>query len=213
MHFLKKFFGKDEKFYDLLEESAMEAHASTVLLSDYLKTFAQAEHTKTTDDFSLSRKKDKRITQKITEELCRTFVTPIEREDIEALSIALYRIPKIVEKIVSRISIFPGKLPMEGFLRQSELLQRAANEVAVMVRQLRKGCDLKAIKRSNDLLQHTEGEADKVMQRLLQVLYQDSSYDAKETMILQEMYELMEKAIDRCRDAGNVVFQIVLKYS
>ena len=38
-------------------------------------------------------------------------------------------------------------------------------------------------------------------------------YDAKELVILQDLYELVEKAIDRCRDAGNVVVQVVLKYS
>ena len=38
-------------------------------------------------------------------------------------------------------------------------------------------------------------------------------YEAKEMIILQELFEMMEKAVDRCRDAGNVVFQITLKYS
>lgn len=47
----------------------------------------------------------------MTEQLSRTFVTPLEREDIEAISFAPYRIPKQIEKIVERIAIYPGKLP------------------------------------------------------------------------------------------------------
>ena len=52
----------------------------------------------TVDDFIQARRKDKRIAEQITEELCKTFVTPLEREDIEALSVALYQIPKTAEK-------------------------------------------------------------------------------------------------------------------
>lgn len=209
---LKKLFGKDEKFYDLLEASAAEARASAALLSDYLQALRAAGGTRPLDDFVHSRRKDKRITQELTEELCKTFVTPLEREDIEALSHALYRIPKTVEKLVERISIYPGKLPLDGFLRQAELFAMAADAVVFMVEQLRRGARIKPVREANSRLQFAEGEADKVMLSLLRELY-TGPYDAKETIILQQMFELMEKAVDRCRDAGNVVFQIVLKYS
>lgn len=209
---LKKLFGKDEKFYDLLEASAEEALTSTTLLASYLKRSQSFTSAHDLDEFIQSRRKDKRITQQITEELCKTFVTPLEREDIEALSNALYRIPKIVEKIVERLSIYPGRLPIEGFQRQAALLGKAADAVLFMVKQLRKGALLTPVQEANERLQHAEGEADKVMLGLIKELYH-GPYDAKETMILQELYEMMEKAVDRCRDAGGVVFQIVLKYS
>ncbi len=209
---LKKLFGKDEKFYDLLEASAAEAQASTRLLAEYLQTLATKGGPSNLDDFIQSRRKDKRITQQITEELCRTFVTPLEREDIEALSLALYRIPKIVEKIVERISIYPGKLPVEGLKRQAELLNEAAEAVVFMVQQLRHGAKLEPVQEANERLQFAEGEADKVMLGLLKALYA-SSIDAKETMIQQELFEMLEKSVDRCGDAGTVVLQIVLKYA
>lgn len=209
---LKKLFGKDEKFYDLLEASAAQAQASTRLLADYLQALSATGKPADLDNFIQSRRKDKRITQQITEELCRTFVTPLEREDIEALSLALYRIPKIVEKIVERISIYPGKMPVEGFIRQVELLNRAVEAVVEMVGRLRHGAKLEPVQEANERLQFAEGEADKVMLGLIKELYV-GPYDAKETMILQELFEMFEKAVDRCRDAGNVVFQIVLKYS
>jgi len=144
--------------------------------------------------------------------LCKTFVTPLEREDIEALSLALYRIPKTVEKIVERLSIYPGRLPREGFVRQTQFLGEAAEAVVFMVKQLRNGSNMEKISEANEKLQYAEGEADKYMLGLIKDLYQ-GSYDAKETVILQDLFEMVEKAVDRCRDAGNVVFQIVLKYS
>lgn len=209
---LKKLFGKDEKFYDLLEASAEEALVSTKLLSSYLQRSKAFTSANDLDEFIQSRRKDKRITQQITEELCKTFVTPLEREDIEALSSALYRIPKIVEKLVERLSIYPGRLPTEGFQRQAVLLSQAGEVVVFMVKQLRKGAQLQPVQEANERLQFAEGEADKVMLGLLKELYH-GPYDAKETMILQELFEMVEKAVDRCRDAGGVVFQIVLKYS
>jgi len=212
MFSLSKFFGRDQKFFDLLEASAEEALTSTKLLSNYLQRIESYRSSADLDDFIQSRRKDKKITSRITEELCKTFVTPLEREDIEELSLALYRIPKIVEKIVERLSIYPGRLPREGFVRQAQLLGQAAESVVFMVKQLRTGSNMEKISEANEKLQFAEGEADKYMLGLIKDLYQ-GSYDAKETVILQDLFEMVEKAVDRCRDAGNVVFQIVLKYS
>ncbi len=209
---IPKLFGKDQKFYDLLEASAEEALTSTKLLSSYLQRIESYRSASDLDDFIQSRRKDKKITSQITEELCKTFVTPIEREDIEALSHALYRIPKTVEKLVERLSIYPGKLPREAFARMAELLGKAAENVVFMVKQLRHGTRLEQIGEANEKLQYAEGEADKQLLAAIKELYH-GTYDAKETVILQDLFEMVEKAVDRCRDAGNVVFQIVLKYS
>jgi uncharacterized protein len=210
---LKKLLGKDDKFFDLLEAGAEEAKASVDLFASYLKKLAASNGaTGTLDDFVQTRRKEKRIRHQMTEELSKTFVTPLEREDIEALSFALYRIPKQVEKIVERLSIYPGRVPHTAFQRQAELMSQAAEAVAFMVKQLRGGTHIEKIREANDRLQYAEGEADKVMLELLKDLYH-GPYDAKELVILQELYEMVEQAVDRCRNAGNIVVQIVLKYS
>jgi uncharacterized protein Yka (UPF0111/DUF47 family) len=212
MFSIKKLFGKDDKFYDLLEASAEEARVSIHLLTGYLQNRRQNLQSANLDLFVQSRRKDKKITQEITQALAKTFVTPIEREDIEALSFSLYRVPKAVEKIVERLSIYQGHLPNDGVLRQVELLERAAETVVFMVKQLRKGTSIEIISEAQDKLQWAEGEADKVMHELIKDLY-NGPYSAKELIILQDLYEMIEKVVDRCRDAGNVVIQIVLKYS
>jgi len=148
----------------------------------------------------------------MTEALSRTFVTPLDREDIEALSVALYRIPKQVEKIVERLSIYPGRVPHEMFSRQAQLMSQAAEALAFMVRQLRQGTTLDSIREANDRLQFAEGEADKVMLEQLRGLY-IGPCDAKELVILQKLFEMVEQAVDRCRNAGNIVVQVALKHS
>jgi uncharacterized protein Yka (UPF0111/DUF47 family) len=117
-----------------------------------------------------------------------------------------------VEKLVARISIYPGRLPREGLALQASYLSKAAECVVGMVRQLRHGANLETIGEANTKLQFIEGEGDRHLLGLIKELYQ-GPYDAKETVILGKLFEMLEKTIDRCRDAGNVVFQIVLKYS
>jgi len=207
----KKLLGKEEKFYDLLEASAEEARLSTELLAKILKD-ENSVAASNIHEIVNARRKDKRITQKITEELCKTFVTPFEREDIEALSLALYRIPKTVEKLVERLTICPARVPRESMQRQVGLLVEAVEAVDFMVKQLRKGVHLERIQDANNRLQFAEGEADKVMLALVKDLY-NGPYDAKEVVILMELYDLVEAAVDRARDAGQVVLQIMLKYS
>jgi uncharacterized protein Yka (UPF0111/DUF47 family) len=211
MLWLKKLFGKDDKFFDLLEAGAQEAKTSVDLLSRYLQALG-AGTPANLDDFVQSRRKEKHIRYQMIEALSRTFVTPLEREDIEALSFALYRIPKSIEKIVERLSIYPGRVPKDAFQRQAELLSLAAEAVVFMVKDLRGGSNLEKIREANDRLQYAEGEADKLMLERLKELYH-GPYDAKEVVILQELYEIVERAVDRCRNAGNIVVQIVLSHS
>ena len=91
MFSLQKLLGKKDKFFDLLEASAREACTSVQALAKFLEN---PDRLKTLDEFILSRRKEKRITDEISEALCTTFVTALEREDIEALSVGLYKIPQ-----------------------------------------------------------------------------------------------------------------------
>ena len=67
-------------------------------------------------------------------------------------------------------------------------------------------------KELNAKLQKVEGDADKLMLECLRVLY-TAEKDAVVVIILKDLYDLMEKVVDRCRDAGNVIAHIVLKNS
>jgi uncharacterized protein len=209
----KKLLGRDEKFFDLLEASADEAYASAESLKDFLKKIQDVLSEDALHDLIFSRRKDKEITQQITRELCRTFVTPLEREDIEALSNSLYKIPKTVQKIAERIMICPRDILKDPALHsQVHFLEQASSIVVKMVRLLRSGASLDDIVDMNTRLQMLEGEADKLVTRTLQELYRGTR-EAKDVIILKDVFELLERAIDRCRDAGNTVFQIVLKIS
>src|SRR6266849_1496808 len=191
-----RILGHDEKFFDLLEASAQQADSSVHHLVDLLGKLEKNDSPQDLAAFAESRREDKRITQELTEQLSKTFITPLEREDIQELAAALYKIPKTVEKIGERILISPQDLHGWSFRKQVELLDQAAEAVLAMVKQLRKGMNIQTAREMNNRLQTIEGEADEL-----------------ELELLRDLYELLEKVIDRCRDAGNIVLQVVLKYA
>ncbi len=212
MFSIKKLLGHDQKFFDLLEASAQQADSSVHHLVALLARLEKHDSPQSLSEFVHSRRKDKQITQELTEQLCKTFVTPLEREDIQALAASLYKIPKTVEKIGERILIFPGDLEGRNFTKHLQLLDQAAEAVLAMVKELRKGTDAATAREMNSRLQTIEGDADKLELELLRDLYH-GAYEAKQIIFLRDLYELLEKVIDRCRDAGNIILQVVLKYS
>jgi uncharacterized protein len=209
MFSVQKYFSHDAKFFDLLEASADETQALTLLLVELIEKGSQSHPL---HEFAHARGKDKRITDQISQELVNTFITGLEREDIETLSYSMYRICKVIEKFAERYNLAPDRLVDVDFSRQVELMQRATETLAKMVRLLRKTPPLETVKEMNDRLQGIEAEADDVMLDLLREAY-GGKFEPLQAMMVRDLYDLLERAIDRCRDCGNAVSHIVLKNS
>src|SRR6266705_3250113 len=156
MFSLQKLLGKDQTFFRLIEGSAEEARASVECLTRLIQNPVQAH---SLDPFTEIRRKDKRLTQQLTEHLCKTFITPLEREDIEALSDALYKIPKTVEKFGERFLVAGPHVRDLDLAKQVGMLEKATDTVVLMVKELRKGVNLEKVKAQNDELQQIEGNA------------------------------------------------------
>ena len=209
MFSLQKLLGKEGKFFDLLEASAEEARSSVQALVRIVKSTTAPP---TLEEFVLPRRREKQIAQEISEQLVNTFITGLEREDIEALSTALYKVPKATEKWAEHFIAGSPHVRDVDFTRQVGMLEQATDTVLAMVRQLRRMQELEKIKELNERLQYIEGEADKLMLELLRDLY-SGRHDSLKVVVLKDLYELLERIIDRCRDAGNVINHIVLKHS
>lgn len=209
MFSIQQVFGKGDKFIKLLEAAAREAHESVRLTVEILKSPQAARKL---DELVLARRKEKKISEQISTELVKTFITGLEREDIEALARGIYRIPKTAEKVAERYLIAEALFAGMDFSRQADMMLKATEGVLAMIQQLQDMNDIEHIKELNDRLQYIEGEADKLMLELLRELY-GGKYDAIKTMAIRDLYELIEKVVDRCRDVGNVVVQIGLKNS
>jgi uncharacterized protein len=209
MFSLQTIFGKGDKFYGLLEASAESASSAARALIELLNTPGSQ---RSLEKFALARRREKNLSSQISEELVNTFVTVLEREDIEALNSALYKIPKVVEKFAERYSLALGRLGDVDFTSRAVMLESACKVVEQMVGLLRKGMNLEQIKELNDQLQIIEGEADRQILELYRDAYNNET-DPIRYLVKKDLFEILEKAIDRCRDAGNVIYHIVLKNS
>jgi uncharacterized protein Yka (UPF0111/DUF47 family) len=209
MFSLQKLLSKDDRFFDLLEASAVEARHSVQALNRLLST---PHKVPSLQEFHQAKEADKRITEQINEALVSTFVTQLEREDIEMLSAVLYKIPKTVEKFAERFIISVELARDTDFSQHIKMLEAATNQVVEMVQQIRKGISVERVKEMNALLQKIEGNADKLILDILKDLYSGRHQPTK-VLAMKDLYELLEKVIDRCRDTGNVVTHIILKHA
>lgn len=209
MFSLQTIFGKGDKFYGLLEQSAEAAHESTQALHALV---TQPDQTPVMAGFAATRAREKVLAAQISEELVNTFVTALDREDIEALNSALYKIPKTVEKFAERYAIVAERLEGVDFGQRALVLEHSASVVVEMIGQLRRGLRIDPVKKLQDRLQTLESEGDRMLLTPYRTLYVEGN-DTMKVMLAKDLFELIEKAIDKCRDVGNIVYSIVLKNS
>lgn len=209
MFSLQAMFGKGDRFYGLLEQSAEAACDSARAVRELV---SQADHAPVMAAFTSSRAREKALAQQISEELVNTFVTALDREDIEALNAALYKIPKTVEKFAERYAVVADRLAGVDFAQRALVLERSAEVVVEMIGELRRGLRIDPVKKLQDRLQALESEGDKLLLAPYRTLYVEGA-DVMRAVLAKDLFELIEKAIDKCRDVGNVVYSIVLKNS
>ena len=136
MFSLQRMLGRDDEFCALLEGSAQQAVNSVGALKGILQS---AFHQSSLDAFAAARRNDKQITAQIAELLVRALVTSLEREDIESLAEALYKIPKTVEKFAERYLLTIDHVRDFEFTRQLVLLEEGVRSVLEMVQVFRAG--------------------------------------------------------------------------
>ncbi|HET7359631.1 MAG TPA: pit accessory protein [Rhodanobacteraceae bacterium] len=209
MFSLQTMFGKGDKFYGLLEASAEAARDAARAAHELT---SHADRAPVMAAFAAARKREKELAAQIGEALVNTFVTALDREDIEALNSALYKIPKTVEKFAERYAIVADRLHGVDFMPRTELLVRCTEAVLQMVGELRKGLRIEPTRKLQDRLQALESEADRMLLEPYHDLYANAT-DPLRAMLAKDLYEILEKAIDKCRDVGNIIYSIVLKNS
>lgn len=209
MFSLQTIFGKGDKFYGLLEQSADAACDSAKALHELV---TQADRAPVISHFAAARAREKALASKISEELVNTFVTALDREDIEALNSALYKIPKTIEKFAERYVLVAERLQGIDFAKRTELLERSTIVVAEIIGELRKGLRIDPVQKLQSRLQALEAEGDRLLLAPYRALYLEPG-DAMRAILAKDLFELLEKAIDKCRDVGNTVYSIVLKNS
>lgn len=209
MFSVQRLLGRDDEFCALLEASAQEGVAAVTALKAALN---DAGASPSLDAFRLARRSNKRITESIADLQLRALVTSFEREDIEAVAEALYKIPKTVEKFAERYLLSHRQIRDFNFTRQLVLVEEATRSVLEIVQAFRALAGMAEIKRLDVRVQRLEGEADDVILELIGQLV-DPAFPALKSIIIKDLLELNEKVVDRCRDASGVIARVTMKIS
>jgi uncharacterized protein Yka (UPF0111/DUF47 family) len=202
----QRLLGREDQFFGLLEASATECVASIEALRRILSTPGERP---SLEEFVRARVRDKEVTQKLEEMLIHTFVTPIEREDLEELAEKLYKIPKTVEKFAERYALVVDRVADVPFEIHAQAISEAMHLLLQMVRALRAG-DIVTIKGKQSELRELARATETTLAESIALLYKPN-VDPLKAIIVKDFYNLIEKALERCREAAAVIAHILLK--
>ncbi len=142
--------------------------------------------------------------------LNRTWITPIDREDIHALVRALDDVLDFIDAAASRLVLYRVGPPTEALKAGTELIVQCAVMIQKAVSQLGDLKNSKEILAACVEINRLENEADTVMNHGIAALF-DASRDAIDVIKWKEIYEIVEGATDRAEDVANVLEAIVIK--
>ena len=211
LSFLPPFLPRENSFFFLLHQSAMNirqvARRMEDLLNDFDNVAAKVQEIKDLEDFG------DRIIHDITRSLHRTFVTPIDREDILALAGSLDDVVDAIDEAAQYILEYKIEEPTECSRRLSVVIVACADELERAVSLLStRGSKLKDIIPMVVEINRLENEADQIASRGRSELFNDD-FDLKQILKWRDIYDDLEQATDRAEDAADVLEGIVLKHS
>jgi uncharacterized protein len=213
---IKKLFSlllpKEDKFFRLLEQLSVQAENSATHLKTCVESADPQARAGAAKKAAESRAEAKRLSTEVTRQLCLTFITPFDREDIESFSFILYKITKIIHKTCDRLQYYDLTGDKKDFARQTDLIMLEAVAMHELVDELTKGHHTERTLKKIDVLYDLENRGDMVLNELLAALYK-SEHDARGFILRKDIYDMLETVIDRYRDAAAVGLQIVLKHS
>ncbi|UCG10132.1 MAG: DUF47 domain-containing protein [Dehalococcoidia bacterium] len=203
------FIPREEKFFELFEESAHNAVKTAQRLKKLVDTWQNVEIM--TGEITELEHEGDRITHQIMKELNRTFVTPFDREDIASLAHSLDDVTDFIHAAADAMLIYKIDQPTQRAKELVETIVQAAAEIERAVPQLRHRAQLKQVLERCVEINRLENVADKVFRAAMAELFDDSK-DFAHVIKWREIYEHMESATDRCEDVANVLEGVAIKH-
>jgi len=198
---------REQDYFRLFSELATNLDEAAQLLVRFMEDYGNAksigasilEHEHVGD----------KILHDIVKRLNRSFITPLDREDIYDLVATMDEVLDNIEAATDAMVLYRVAEPTEFAVRQSKVIARAAVVLHQLIDDLEKRTDLmERIISVNSL----ENEGDRIVRDAIAALF-DDDMDAKDVIKWKDIYELLEAAIDECEHVANVIESIVLKHN
>jgi predicted phosphate transport protein (TIGR00153 family) len=201
-----KLFKKDEKFFKIFSQMTVYILEAAEILSNMLKNPVGDLSPMSAKIKDIEHKGDE-LTHHVIDELNKTFITPLDREDLYALSKALDDVLDLIDNTASRIVLF----------KISEPIGSASDIAAVLLSQVAEmGSAVSNLKDNGHVIERCieinrlENDADRFFQTAIGDLF-DQVKDPIEVIKRKEIIETLEAATDKAEDVANVLESIVVK--
>ncbi len=204
------FIPREEKFFGLFEDSARNIVKASLVLRDLVYTWDCIEQ-KVAEIRELEHTGDS-ITHEILARLHRTFVTPLDREDIALLAKSLDDVMDFIEGAAGTMLIYKVDSPGKRAREQVDIIVKATAEVERAVLWLRQHGKPKQVLEHCVEINRLENMGDVVNRAALAELFEDST-DMAHVIKWREIYDHLESATDRCEDVANVLEGVALKHA
>jgi predicted phosphate transport protein (TIGR00153 family) len=199
---------REKVFFQLLEQESKNVLAGAQALSDLIQNFDHLTEMRSMIK-DIERQGDD-IVHSIYDHLVKTFITPIDREDISKLASLYDDVLDYIYAVVNRLFLYEIRSPTEPMQKFTDLVVKSVQEIDFAFASIRK---VKAPEVESRIIEvdRLENEADVVLNEAVAALFK--SNDAISIIKLKEIYELMETITDKCEDVVQVIRDIILEYS
>ncbi len=201
------FLPRDEKYFERFTELAVRIHEAAKILERFFES--EAPVGTVADQIKRLEHECDEISHDILRGIDRTFITPIDREDIHQLAVRLDDVIDLIDGTVRRVSLFQIEKPTPISTALSRLIVTTTAELVEAVSRLRqqKGVMAHCIK-----IKQLENEGDVVYHEAIASLFREN-LPAIEVIKWKDVYDNMERCIDSCVVVAHVLESVVLKHS
>ncbi|MBI2580633.1 DUF47 family protein [Candidatus Woesearchaeota archaeon] len=209
---LDLFVPRERKFFDMLKDLSEKTHSGAKaflrFISEY-DTLSAAKRQAIVDELKGIERDCDEVTHSIAIELNKTFLTPIDREDIHKLSTLTDDVMDMFYSVSYKLILYNIRKKPRFVPELSKLAYDCTEEIDSMISKLGKGEKAEHhIKRLHEL----EEEADSIKNKALAYLFNDS-LGGTEIIKLKDIYEWLEGITDKCEDVADVIEGIIIKYA
>ena len=199
---------QDQAFYDLLERESSNVLVGAKKLEEAVRMFDQVADRR--QEFKEIEHEGDEIVHEIYERVNKSFITPIDQEDLTKLASLYDDVLDIMYAVMNRIVLFEITGPTDSMKRFGEIVRASVEEIHKAVVSMRK-TDKTEIERACREVDSLENEADVLLNESVAALFR--SQDVIGILKLKEIYEYLETVTDTCEDLSFVIRDIMIKHS
>lgn len=214
------FFGKllprEDNFFLLFNQHADRiveaARAFSLLVDNYSDVALRDKYNAEVDD---AERAADRVTHEVNKAIHKTFITPIDREQIHSLINTMDDVADLIQDAAETMALYDVRHMTEEIVRLTNLSVRCCERVRDAVRLLDKIADhttADAALKTCEEIDQLESDADRVMRGAMSKLFREEP-DVREVIKLKAIYELLETITDKCEDVANLIEGIILENS